>query len=308
MATDDQPLPGSLLEAADGLYALPLGEFTPARDALAKRLKGTDLAALGGPVKALRKPSLAAWVLDLFVRREAEQVEQVLAVGAALREAQRGMAADELRQLTRQRRQLTAAITQQARSLAREEGVRVTDGVAEQVEATLTAAMVDEACGRALRSGLLVTTLTSTGVGEVDDDDLVAALAVPEALGFTASPRAAAAPAPPELRVVPDPDADAKARVAAEQALAEADDAVAAAEAELAEASSGVEELRARQLQIEAEIDELRRRVADLEASYDEASDELDDADAVREEAAEALTEARAHRDAARTALARLDR
>ena len=61
-----------LLGIADDLYALPLGDFTPARDARAKELKGTDLAA---PVKALKKPSLAAWVVNLLVRRDAEQAD-----------------------------------------------------------------------------------------------------------------------------------------------------------------------------------------------------------------------------------------
>ena len=108
-----------LLEIADELYGLSLPEFTPARDARAKELKGTPLAA---QVKALRKPSTAAWVVNLLVRRETEQVEQVLAVGAALREAQASMSGDELRALTRQRRQLTAAVTTQARGSRRTPG------------------------------------------------------------------------------------------------------------------------------------------------------------------------------------------
>ena len=103
-----------LVEIADDLYALPLGEFTAARDARAKELKGSDLAA---PVKALKKPSLAAWVVNLLVRRDAEQVDQVLSLGAALREAAAGMDGEELRNLTRQRRQLTAAVTTGARAL-----------------------------------------------------------------------------------------------------------------------------------------------------------------------------------------------
>jgi hypothetical protein len=172
-----------LLEIADELYALSLAEFTPARDAKAKELKGTDLAA---QVKKLKKPSMAAWVVNLLVRHESDQVEQVLQVGAALREAQASMSGEELRQLTRQRRQLTAAVTTQARRLARENGQKVTDAVAEQVEATLTAAMVDESCGRAVRSGLLVQALSATGVDEVELDQ---ALAVPEALGFEARVR-----------------------------------------------------------------------------------------------------------------------
>ena len=75
-----------LLTIADELFGLPLGDFTPARDARAKELKADK--TLSAAVKALRKPSLAAWVVNLMVRRDAEQVAQVLAVGEALREAQ----------------------------------------------------------------------------------------------------------------------------------------------------------------------------------------------------------------------------
>ena len=77
-----------LLPLAEDLYGLPLADFTPARDALVKQHKGSPLAAA---LKALRKPSTAAWVVDLLVRHETEQVEQVLAVGAALRSAQDSM-------------------------------------------------------------------------------------------------------------------------------------------------------------------------------------------------------------------------
>ncbi len=290
----------TLLEIADGLYARALADFTPARDAHAKELKAAGEGDLARSVKALKKPSLAAWVVDLFVRREADQVEQVLSMGAALREAQAGMSGDDLRSLTRQRRQLTAAVTQQVRSLAAEEGVKLTQSVADQVEATLTAAMIDERCGQAVRSGLLITALSTTGV---DDVDVAAAVAVPEALGFVAGPQEATPRARPDLHVVPDPDAQAKARAAAEQALAEADDVVVEAQTAYDDATVDVERLQARQLQLEAEIDELKRRIASLEETYDEVDDELGDVEAVQAEAAESLEETRAVRDRAAAAL-----
>ena len=290
----------TLLEIADVLYAGSLGDFTPARDARAKELKAAGEVELAGTVKALKKASLAAWVVDLFVRREAEQVDQVLAMGAALREAQAGMSGEDLRALTRQRRQLTAAITQQARSLAAEEGVKVTQAVADQVEATLTAAMVDEQCGRAVRSGLLVAALSTTGV---DDVDVAAAVAVPDALGFVATPRAAEPRRRPDLHVVPDPDAGAKARAAAEAALAEAEEAVLESRSAHDDATVDVERLQARQLQLEAEIDELKRRIAELEATYDEVDDELGEAEATAAETADSLAEATSERDAAAAAL-----
>lgn len=283
----------TLLEIADDLYALPLPEFTAARDARAKELKGTDLA---GPVKALRKPSVAAWVVNLLVRHEAEQVEQVLSVGEALREAQAAMSGDALRELTRQRRQLTAAVTTQARRTAREQGTKVTEAVAGQVEATLTAAMVDAECARAVRSGLLVAALTTTGL---EAADVAAAVALPDALGFAARPREAAEPNRPDLHVVPDPDADAKAVAAAREALAEAEEQVAEASETHRDASATVDDLLARSLQLQSEIDELRGRIAGLESQAEETDDELADAETARDEAAAALGEATRLRDAA---------
>lgn len=293
-----------LLEVADELYGLALPDFTPARDARVKALKGTDLAA---PVKALRKPSLAAWVVNLLVRRDGEQVGRILEVGASLREAQAAMSGDDLRALTRQRRQVTAAITQQARSLAAESGVKVTPAVADQVEATLTAAMLDERCAQAVRSGLLVTALSTTGVGETD---LSGAVAVPGALGFAARPVEATSAATPEtrpdLRVVPDPDAEAKARAAAEEALAEAEQELAEARTAYDEAADEVAKLEARALQVQSEIEELRCRLAELEATYEEADEELDEAEDARGEAQQLLDDAAAARDAAVAALERL--
>jgi len=290
-----------LLAIADDLYALPLGDFTPARDAKAKELKGTDLAK---EVKALKKPSLAGWVVNLLVRHEPEQVDQVLQVGAALREAQASMSGDELRQLTRQRRQLTAAVTTVARRLAREHGQKVTEAVAGQVEATLTAAMVDEECAKAVRSGLLLGPLASTGVDAVELDR---AVALPDALGFVATTHEAAAPAKPELHVVPDPDRDVKALAAAREALGEAEGEVAEATEAFDTASQELSDLEARSMQIQAEIDELKRQIAELDEQADGVDEEIGEAEDAKAEAEEALTEATRAREAALKALAKLE-
>lgn len=290
-----------LLELADELYSRPLPEFTPARDALvAEHRADRELATR---LRGLRKPSLAAWVVNLLVRGEAAQVDQVLQVGAALRKAQAGLAGDELRALTRQRRQLTAALTTRARQLAGDRGVRVSPAVADQVEATLTAAILDQGAARAVRSGLLVTPLAAAGLGEVD---AVAAVAVPDALGFAAAPRPDEPPPRSPLRVVPDPDADAKARSAADTVVAQARREHEAAAAAVAEADADVERLQARALQLEAETEELRRRLVELEARQEDNDDELGDAEEVRAEAqdsAAAAARALAEAEAARARL-----
>lgn len=289
-----------LLPLAEELYGLAPGDFTPARDARARELKGTDLSA---QVKKLRKPSVAAWVVNQLVRHETEQVEQVLAMGEALRAAQAGLKGEELRALTRQRRQLTAAVTTRARSVASDLGLKVTQAVADQVEATLTAAMVDEECARAVRSGLLVNPLTSTGLGEAD---VAGAVATPEALGFAASPHAREPEALPDLHVVPDPEADEKARRQAQSALEGAEGRLTEAAEALAAAVQEVSDLEARGMQLQAELDELRGRVAELEAATEEVDDELGDAEDVRAEAESTVAAARKDRDAAAAALERL--
>ncbi|SFC05759.1 hypothetical protein SAMN04487968_103228 [Nocardioides terrae] len=267
-----------LLPLADELYALPLAAFTPARDKRAKETKDTR-------IKALRKPSLAAWVVNLLVRHETEQVEQVLAIGAGLRAAAEGMDAKQLRELTKQRRQLTAAVTTRARAVARERGVRVTEAVADQVEATLTAAILDQGAAEAVRSGLLVTSLAATGVDAVD---AAAAVALPSALGFEA------APVSRELRVVPDPEPEEAERRRREEALQAARGTLAEAQHDHAAAAKQVSKLEAKALQLSAELEEARRRVADLEEKAEELDEELAEAEDARDEAAGELAEAQA--------------
>lgn len=297
-------MPDPLLEIADDLYALPLADFTPARDALAKEHKADK--ALATSVKGLRKASVAAWVVNLLVRRDPDQVDQVLAVGAALRDAQDNLDATQLREFTKQRRQLTASVTTAARRMAREEGVKTTQAVADQIEATLTAAMLEPDAAKAVRSGMLVTSLAATGLGDLD---LSTAVAVPEALGFSAKPRPVAAPDPtkrPQLKVVPDPDADKKARAAADERLADARVVLTETEKEHRSARRAVEKLRAKTLQLQAEIDELRSKIAELEAEVEEVDEELGEAEAAQVEAEDAVAEAQAEVDEARAARDRL--
>lgn len=296
-----------LLEIADELYGLAPGDFTAARDGRAKELRASD-RALSDQVRALKKPTVAAWAVNQLVRHEADQVEQVLAVGAALRQAQESLDGDELRALTRQRRQLTAAVTTQARGVCADLGVRLTDSAADLVEATLTAAMIDATAAEAVRSGLLVTPLAATGVGAVEVAD---ALAAGDALGFTAAPVTEAEPGRPDLRVVPDPDADVKARRAAAKAagkaLADAEAALGKAERAAAKAGRVVDDLQARTLELSGRQDELSRRLAELESEQDELDDEIGDAQEDQAAAEAAVEEAVAARDAAQVAVDELD-
>jgi hypothetical protein len=287
-----------LLEIADRLYSAPLNEFTAARDFAAKSVRSGPSAdrALAARIKELRKPSTAAWVVNLMVRTQPEQVTEILQIAQDLRAAQETMAGDELRSLTRQRRQLTAAVTTQARALAADQGVRVTDAVAEQVETTITAALLDERAAAAFRSGLLVQSLSAIGFADVDTGAVVALV---EAVGHIPASPAATVPRA-DLHVVPDPEAAATARKLRETALVEAEARVSLARAEHEEARSAHTLLQARLLQRRTEAEELRRRLIDVESSLATLDEELGEAELAESEARRILGRLEAQRDRAR--------
>src|SRR5947208_1402222 len=98
-------------EVIDRLYGLPLEEFTPARDTAAKELRAAGERDAAAEVKRLRKPSRLAWALNQVRRHDPEPVNELIAAGQRLQEAQRQLveagergllrdAAAEARQLT----------------------------------------------------------------------------------------------------------------------------------------------------------------------------------------------------------------
>ena len=84
-----------LEQELDGLYALPLEEFTKARNDLAARLKQAHQNEAADLVRALKKPSVVAAAANRLAREEPHQVVGLLAAGERLREAQqRALAGD----------------------------------------------------------------------------------------------------------------------------------------------------------------------------------------------------------------------
>ncbi|HEX5560385.1 MAG TPA: hypothetical protein VFX52_02000 [Nocardioidaceae bacterium] len=308
-----------LLSIAEELYSLAPGEFTGTRNEWARQTRADGDRELAERVTALRRPSTAAWVVNMLMRHQAEQMTQVLDLGASLRRAQADLDGDALRELTRQRRRLTTVLTQQGRELARDLGQKVTGSVAEQVEDTLHAAMVDEGAAAAVRSGMLVAALTATGVEQADVAD---ALAVPAALGL--APRARTRPparrtalhaVPEKPQASGDPDDPGDATRAREREEAEArrrarqqalDEARAAADEEkrrLRKARKRVSRLEARTLQVADELEQLRGRAAELEHELDTLDERSDRARARRDRVEERYAQAQDALSAAETSL-----
>ena len=72
----------------DKLYQAPLAGFTAARNALVARIKAAHGADAAAHVKALVKPSIAAWTLNQLYWRHQAEFMALLMAGDALRLAQ----------------------------------------------------------------------------------------------------------------------------------------------------------------------------------------------------------------------------
>lgn len=271
----------ALDEIATELYALPPAQFTAARNARAGDAVGDPLLARA--VKALRKPSVAAFAVNAFVRHSPDQLSQALELADALREAQDDLDAATLAELTRQRRALVAALTAHAADAAAELGVSVSAAARDEVSKTINAAMMDAAASDAVMTGRLVRSLEAVGFGEVD-------------LGGATAGTVSA-------RVEPEPRddlAERRARRAAEKAARQAAQEASDAARELSRAEAVLTAARERADHLGTRIAEVRAELARLEVAAEDADATLARAEDARRAAASAAGRARARADTAR--------
>lgn len=152
--------------APEDLYGLPLEEFTPARDALAKELKAAGQKDEAAEVKRLRKPSVAAWALNRVARDHPEAIDGLRDAGGDLRAAQEEALAGDAGRLRDAGRALADEVDRVA-ALAGEvlqsAGRPASAAQQEKIVSTLRTAAVDDEAGDALGRGVLVDELESTG-------------------------------------------------------------------------------------------------------------------------------------------------
>ena len=100
------------------LYAVPPEEFVAVRsEEVAKARKARD-TGLAGAIGRLRKPTVAAWLVNLLAHERPDLVTELLDLGAELRDAQRDLRGAELRELSVKRRSTVAALAKEAARLA----------------------------------------------------------------------------------------------------------------------------------------------------------------------------------------------
>jgi hypothetical protein len=278
-------------QAADELYALPPSDFTGARDERAKALRKEGQREEAGAVKALRKPTLAAFALNQLARRRRKDVEALLAAGEKLRAAQEELLAggdrNAFQSAASSERDQVAALATAAAGLAAEAGERASPGLEEKVAATLHAAVLDEETGEQLRAGRLLREREAIGgFGAMT----AARPRAPAAAQKRGKSRAkASGDAKPR-----DTAADAKRRKAANKQDAERRQRLAAAR---------TDERHARR-----ELDAAEKAIAHAETRAEAARTHAEEANRRAQTTAERLKDARRQQAAAKKAHARAER
>ncbi|MFB3852923.1 MAG: hypothetical protein ACE148_03780 [Vicinamibacterales bacterium] len=131
----------------DRLYQLPLAEFTSARNELAKTIGGTK----GAEIRALRRPSTSAWVVNQLYWRNRATYDALTATASRLREAQEaalGGRAAELRETDRAHDRAIRAALDAAMALVGESMHPLSAATRDAVRRTLRALPTQRRPGR----------------------------------------------------------------------------------------------------------------------------------------------------------------
>ena len=107
---DDGPTP-AVRDAAQVLYGGSPDAFLDARKDLSARAKAGGDPAAAKAIGALRKPTVAAAVVNRYVVEEPETVDRLLDIGSRLRDAHEALDAATLRELSAERRSLVGELT-----------------------------------------------------------------------------------------------------------------------------------------------------------------------------------------------------
>jgi hypothetical protein len=235
------------------LYGLDLDEFIPSRDATVRRLRGEGRSDEANAVKAIRKPSNPAWVVNRLARVEPGVVGELLAAGRSLRKLQLGGGGgDALRLAIDDERRALDRAMRNAEEIATHAKL-ASQATLDRVRETLHLAALDADVGAQVEQGVLVKEGRASGFTDLS--------------GFV--PAALESPAPKAKggrSAAAAERAAAKERERHERAVARARDKVAAAAKELATVERELDRAQAAVDKAQRKVDAARRTHADAEA------------------------------------------
>src|SRR5689334_352781 len=111
---DNRDTDDTVAEAARSLYAVAPEEFMARRAELAQQLRADGDARAAQQVDKLRKPTVAAWIVNALALDDPSVADRLTELGDRLRTAQDRLDAAALRDLSTERRNLVAELSKRA--------------------------------------------------------------------------------------------------------------------------------------------------------------------------------------------------
>ncbi|MFJ4754050.1 MULTISPECIES: hypothetical protein [Streptomyces] len=250
--------PVDLDAVADELYGLRPEQFTAARNERVAAARSAGNRKLADAIGRLRRPSLSAWASNTLVRAEPDQVEPLVGLGEALRQAHRDLDAAQLRDLVHQQRLLIGALARQAAQLAADAGHPLGQDAQREVQDTLQAVLADAEAARQWASGRLTKPLTPTAAFPATSGE-----APPRR---TPEPDRAKRPAPAEAGKSAVDQRRRRERAEARKAAEEADRERQARASEAEEAARRAEDVKERVAELRDRVETLSKELKGAEA------------------------------------------
>ena len=162
-----------LAQALRAVYGASPTDFMAVRKELAGAARADGDAAGAKAIGALRKPSMAAWAVNLLAREDPDLVEELVELGGRMRGAQARLDTATLTSLRPDRDRVVAEVVAAAAALVADAGRTLSASGQDDVRGTVIAALADEQASTAVTSGQLTRALSYSGFGEVDLSEAV---------------------------------------------------------------------------------------------------------------------------------------
>jgi DNA repair exonuclease SbcCD ATPase subunit len=282
------------------LYGLPFGEFTAARNTLAKELKKQGDKDAAEEVASLPKPTVSAWAVNHLFTTDSERMEELLASGERARKALRAILSGgdpgALRDAIQEARDLANELRDRAAEAITEETRKPGAAIVDRIATNLQSLAFSPAAEPVIERGWMDVDLPPPGFEVLAGLQLAG---LPKRAARPPKPLPAKKPAAPPAPIKLDRQAEAKERREREAAAARERrekeaarvrelkekeqarqrDKLDRAQAQREEAAGRADFLRRKAEQAERAAEELRQRLEEAERLAAEAGKRADDAE-----------------------------
>ena len=264
------------------LYGLPFGEFTAARNTLAKDLKKQGDKDASEEVASLPKPTVSAWAVNHLFTTDSERMEELLASGERARKALRSILSGgdpgALRDAIQEARDLANELRDRAAEAVAKETRKPGAAIVDRIATNLQSLAFSPAAEPVIQRGWMDVDLPPVG------------FEVLAGLQLAGLPKKAAKPAPAKKPAAPKVDRQAEQRERREKEAARVRELkekeqtrqrekLDRAQAQREEAAGRADFLRRKAEQAERAAEELRQRLEEAERLAAEASKRADEAE-----------------------------